>query len=318
MSSESFTFSVVQTALIGIGIIGNVITILVFLRKTFRSNSISTYCIALAIIELLSIIQFISNITFLAYNANLADLSDSLCKLVYFSGVLLSSNKPWITVAFSVDKLLSMRTRSILILKKKWFQWSTIAAIFLFNAALFLYYPILIKRSEKSPGNFMCDLTTMGFFKIHSILVLIETCFIPLIIMAITSIFTIRLLIKSRNAVVGNGQGSKERKSRDRKYAVSSVTFNIMFIVLKLPISTFYFLNAFFNYYDLYFIKIGTTLFFLNSSLSVCLHLVTNSLFRREFLTLFRFVNSNSGTSSNQVSDKRRVIRRLNQVSASL
>jgi hypothetical protein len=126
MTSALFTYSItlIQTVFVGIGIIGNVISIIVFLRKTFRNNSISTYCISLSIVESLAIFQFISNIGSLAYNANLADQSDSLCKLVYFSGLILSSNIPWITVAFSVDKLLLMRTRSLQILKKKWFQLS--------------------------------------------------------------------------------------------------------------------------------------------------------------------------------------------------
>ena len=176
--------------------------------------------------------------------------------------------------------------------------------------------PILIKRSEIFPGYFMCDLSTIGFFNVHMIVNLIETAFIPFIVMVITSILTTLLLIKSRNAVRKNGQVSKERKSRDTKYAISSLSFNVLFIILKLPSSIFFTMYAFFSYFDIYFYKIAVITFFLNSSLSFFIHLVTNSLFRREFLVLLGLAKKNSGsTLSHTITRLDRPIR-LNQVSS--
>ena len=86
------------------------------------------------------------------------------CKLDFTTGMLLSSIQPWLMVAFSVDKLLSMRTRSIAILKKKRFQWSIIAGTVIFHIVLYIYFPILLKIGQIFPGYFICDLSAIGFF----------------------------------------------------------------------------------------------------------------------------------------------------------
>ena len=136
----------------------------------------------------------------------------------------LSGFRPWIMVAFSLDKLLCMRAKTILILKKKWFQWSIVAGIILINTAIYIHMPILMKRREIFPGYFMCDLSTINLLNVNIIVNLVESSFIPFILIAITSVITTRMLIKSRNAVMKTGKVSKERKSRDRKFAISSLS----------------------------------------------------------------------------------------------
>ena len=319
MSDASFSFATttIEAAIIAMGLIGNVLCIIVFSRKTFRNNSISTYCRALAIVECLTFGQFITDIFSLAYNMYLADQSDALCKITYSIGICLSSIQPWITVAFSVDKLLSMRTRQIAILKKKWFQWSVVAGIVLFHIAFYIYYPILLRLNEIFPGYIVCDLATLGFFKIYMTVDALETCLIPFMTMTITSILAIRSLIKSRESIERSGHLGQDRKSRDYKYAISSLSLNIIFIILRLPGSVFYILIAYYSYFNLYFAKIASILFFLNASLSLFIHLVTNSVFRREFFVLFRLANRNEETpTSFKISHLKRLIRSRNQITA--
>ena len=314
-SEESFTFvtTSIQVVLIPIGFIGNIFTIMIFLRKTFRNNSISTYCISLAIVECLAIFEFVNDIGYFTSKIKLNDQSDAGCKFFSMNATLIASIPPFIMVAFSVDKLLNMRTNSMQILKKKWFQWSLVAAIVLFHIALYICYPILLRRSEIFPGYFICDATTIGFFQIFMIVVIPETCFIPFLILITTSILTIRSLIKSRNSVERTGHVTKDRKSRDRKYAISSVVFNTIFIFLKLPSTISFTLFAFFSYYDAQFFSIADVFFFLNCSLGFFIHLVTNSLFKREFLVLFRLANRNE-TMSSKTTSRANIPIRLNQV----
>jgi hypothetical protein len=182
MSTASFTFAmntaVAKTAVIGF--IGSLVSIIIFSRKTFRNNSISTYCIALSINELLSLFRFTTNISIIAFNVNLADQSDALCKFFIYVPVIYSAVQPGIMVAFSIDKLLSMRMSSIAIIKKKWFQWSIVAGIVLFNILLYLEVPILVKRREVAPGRLVCDQSTIGFLPTLMIVIVLETCLIPL------------------------------------------------------------------------------------------------------------------------------------------
>jgi hypothetical protein len=136
-----------------------------------------------------------------------------------------------------------------------------------FHICLYIYYPILIKRTEIFPGFFICDITTIGFLTIHMTLVLIDSCLIPFVILTITSVLTIRVLIRSSNSIERTGNLSKERRSRDRKYAITSVALNTIFIVLKLPSTIFLLMFASYFYFDVYFYNIGNLLFFLNSSI---------------------------------------------------
>ena len=321
MSDESFSFATtaIEAAVIAIGLIGNLLSIIVFSRKSFRNNSISTYCIALSIFECITLIQFINDMYNLVYNINLADQSDALCKLIDSSGVYLNSIQSWIMVAFSVNKLLEIRVNSIALVKMKWFQWSIVAGIVLFDIVFYIYFPIFIKVREIYPGYFICDLTTIGFFNIYMFLSIFEGSLIPFITMTVTSILTIRMLIRSRKSIERNGHLSQDRKSRDRKYAISSLTLNILFIILKLPLLVFYILSAYYSYYNLYFYKIAFLLYFLNMSLSFFVHFITNSVFRREFLILFKVVMINgestlSNTNKNSKSTKRQISSR-NQIS---
>lgn len=118
---------------------------------------------------------------------------------------------------------------------------------------------------------------------------------------------TIRQLIKSRNSIERVGNFGKERKSRDAKYAITSLTLNIMFIIFKMPHLVFFVLNAYLAYFDVYFFNISSFLFYFYTSSSFFVHLATNSVFRREFLLLFRFSKGNEAISSNTVSNTNRI-----------
>jgi hypothetical protein len=86
----------------------------------------------------------------------------------------------------------------------------------------------------------MCDVTTIAFFNIFLIINMSDTITIPFIIMSVSSVLTIRKLFKSRYSVERNGKMATERRSRDHKYAISSMILNVMFIILKTPRSYFF------------------------------------------------------------------------------
>ena len=300
-ATVTFTMNTISAITVAIGFIGHIVTIIVFLRKTFRSNSISTYCISLAIVECLSAFRFAQNIAIIAFNiSSLNDLSEETCKWFTYFLTILASIQSCIQVAFSIDKLLSMRTRSIAIIKKKWFQLSVVAGIVLVKATIYINFPILLKRREAAPGRFVCDLSYMSSFTIIMYEVLLDTFILPFISMIITSALIIRQLYKSRSSIERVGNVNKDRRSRDAKYAITSVTLNILFIILKLPYLVFYTLNAYLFYYNVYFYNISAYLHYLYLSLSFFVHLATNSVFRRELLVLLRLTKENGPNTNSR------------------
>ena len=273
-------------SVISIGMLGNILSFIVFSRKTFRKNSISTYCRALAVFDCLSIIQLVSQI-----DRYLENKSDVNCKLFYYLSIEYTAIPPWILVAFSIDKMLNMKTSTPNILKSKLFQWSVVAAIVIFH--LLLYSELLISV-KLEPVFFLteevqiCNFQFLSYLNTFIYAELADTCIIPFVIMILSSIVTIRLLMRSRKSLERFGNRNNVRRRRDIKYSISSLVFNFLFLAFKTPFFVSYLLpeTAFFNNY--FYTQLAFLLFMINCSSNFFIHLTTNSIFRREICIIVR------------------------------
>ena len=297
VSTFDFTVSITRIIVILIGIIGNIISFIVFSRKTFRNNSISTYLRALAVADCLTLIQIFQDIYVLAYATAFVNESDFTCKIFYYLWMEYTSLPGWILVAFSIDKMLNMRTSTPKILKSKLFQWSLVARITIFH--ILIYSELLVSlKIVLARGVYMCNLYFLDYFSIFTYAQLSISCLIPFAIMLITTIFTIRSLSKSRSSLERLGKGDKKRKSRDVKYAASSVAFNVFFVVCKVPLFVGPLLPASAAYIIPYFLPIGVLIFLINCSSTVFIHFATNSIFRRELFVLLGLKGTNRVSST--------------------
>ena len=272
-----------RVVVVAIGIIGNIISFIVFSRKTFRKNSISTYCRALAIFDCLTIVELIKSvylsIDFMDY---MESWNDASCKLFFYTSMEYTTIPGWILVAFSIDKMLHMRTSCPRIIKSKLFQWSVVAGIVVFHL---LFYIELLISLKLEPLPFLpqvqfCNFAFLSYLNILIYAELTDACFIPFAIMIVTSILTIRLLIRSRNSLERIGHEDKKRRMRDTKFAISSLTFSFFFVTFKTPFVVSFILP--FDPNRLYFQQIAFVLFLINCSSNFFIHFATNSLFRRE------------------------------------
>ena len=243
MSSSTADFDnvmrYVKIVMVSIGLAGNIITFIVFSRKAFMKNSIRTYCRALAVSQCLTLIQLITDVNYLVNKTTLLNINDGWCKAVMYIQTENNAIPGWILVAFSVDKTLSMRRIQISILRNKWFQRLVIAIIVVFNLLLYIEIPITISLRQYS--NYVkvlyCDFATLDYFTVFIVINLLESTLIPFGIMMVSSVVTIRVLYKSRRSLEKTGNVNRERKSRDAKFAITSIAFNFMYMVLKTRIS---------------------------------------------------------------------------------
>lgn len=276
-----FSLTVIEIAVISVGIIGNILSFIVFSRKKFQKNSISTYCRALAVFECLGIIQLIHDVyRFIDEKTFFYDLSDFNCKIFFYLWMEYMSIPGWILVAFSIDKMLNMRVSKLNILKSKLFQWSVVAGIVLF--CIFSYFALLISlKLEPKMGVFLCNLSFLNYYEGFAYVQMTMSCAIPFTIMIMTSIVTIRLFWKSRSFLERNGNSFKKR--RITKYAISSIVCNLFFVFFKMSLMMYPLLPS------TDFLYISIFLFIINCSSTFFIHLVTNSIFRCELLVIFRF-----------------------------
>jgi hypothetical protein len=273
-----------------LGLLGNLISFAVFSRLVFRKNSISVYCRSLAIFDCFTAMQLYADISLLFYDTYPPFYSTPICKAFYYVQTAGACIPPWILVAFSFDKMLSMRLshNRFEIMTKRWFQILLIASIVLFHAAIYVEIPILIGiTAHKSPTNLYCDTSSMPSMDIISIVYMIDGGFLPFVLMLTTSVIMIRTIVASRRRVL-LGANDQKRASRDFKFAFTSITFNILFIVLKMPLAMYYVLSGAGVKINPICYEVFTLLHFLNSSLSFVVHFASNSVFRKELFSMIK------------------------------
>lgn len=278
-----------------LGIVGNLISFLIFSRPIFNKNSISIYCRALAIFDCFTLPQIYTDVNLLFFNSYPPDNSEAFCKISHYVYVAFSCIPAWILVGFAIDKVLNMKTTKLEFYKKRSFQLSLIAAIAIFHAAVYSEILIFIKRvPDISRQSLVCQSKSMPYVDLIGALYLLEGSLIPFVIMFATSIVMTRSIIRSRNRAIGRRKNSvlTKRKIRDIKFAITSLTFNILFVILKLPLIIYYLLFSINTDLGFSFFQVATLLFFINSSISFVVHMVSNSIFRKEFFNMSRSVSS--------------------------
>jgi hypothetical protein len=124
-------------------------------------------------------------------------------------------------------------------MKRALFYFMIIIGIVLFNLLLYIEVPILLRLNpiEINGMTFnVCDASSLAFGKVLNAVYIVEGNCLPFLIMFTSSIYTIKKLKDSRRQVEMIGSVAEKRKSRDRKFAITSITFNLLFIVLKMPL----------------------------------------------------------------------------------
>ena len=302
-TSYNMIFYSTTLAVVLIGLVGNILTFMVFSRKKFQKNSISVYCRALAIFD--SFIVYIAVVLFyfVFYSLFLAMQSDSMCKLYFYVTLAFSSIPGWILIAFSVDKILNLRA-VLNTMKRPIIHYSIIAAIVLFNLLLYIEVPIFITLVPIDVYGFtllICDTGFLSFANALNIIFITQGSMLPFVILCVSSLYTVKLLRDSRKqvATIGNSSVDK-RKKRETKFAITSLAFNILFIVLKMPLLICSLIGyQLVNYFVLQFAYL---FFFAYFSIGFFIHFASNSLFRSELLLMLRIrkpdlIQSNTKTN---------------------
>lgn len=307
-STYSRILAGVRIALVLIGLIGNVITFIIFSRPVFEKNSISVYCRALVIADSFTFVNLIYDIGIAFFDINFVDHSDFACVLINYTGMIFGALNGWILITFSIDKLLNMKSIGNSLIKKRWFQYAVIISLFIFHVLLYLEVPIYLRLSSFDVSNMtltFCSFSLMPFATLTISMYLLEGNIVPFIVIFTTSIISIRTIRKSsRNLMNSQLSLSNIRNKRDVKFAVTSITFNILFIVLRMPGMVLIVLSTYISSLSISGLELQLTLllYFMNYSIGVIVHLVSNNLFRAEFFLLFRCEKTNANQNQYQSS----------------
>lgn len=276
-----------------LGLLGSILSCIVFSRKAFRKSSIRIYCKFLAIFDQFTIFNLIFGLTTLFSSVQIINENDAICKFVYFISVGVSGIPGWILVIFSVDQYLKITmTKRFSFRKKSWFQYVVIAVIVLVHFAL--YIDVIFESGVRNAtigghSQLWCDINVNSAMPV---IYLVETSLIPFGIMVVTTLLILRSLYRVRKRVSSeiksNSHSVISNKSRDFKFAFNSVILNFIFILLTSPLVIYYLIN-FDDYTISQFVNtICFVFFYLNFASHFWIYFFVNSIFRNELLILFR------------------------------
>ena len=139
-------------------------------------------------------------------------------------------------------------------------------------------------------------------------------CFLFLVC-AFSSALIVRTLVKSRQSLNNhqNGTTNEQRRSKDFKFAITSLSLNFIYISLKFP-SFIFTLLVLYGSHSVDLINIGNLFYYFNYAIAIFTHLVSNSIFRNELLYLLRLKTENSNVVS---ATNNRILTRDNVVAPS-
>lgn len=291
LSLESFQYFfniIFPSCILVFGVIGGVFGLILFIssRKLSLMGPVIIYR-SLFIYDLLTLVQIVVNILVFSLNILVLNSSSIICKVWNFLNYSVSAISPMLLVYISVDKLITIKypTRRKY-LKNKKYQLIFVFFVSFFN---FIYYvPSIIGIDLVNyNGSNTCTYISYDFQNIISFMDLFNRAILPFILMTTFSIALILVVIQSRRRVLANGSISEKKTFRkDVKFSISSITFNIFFLIGNLPVSLLLFFPDFINYLFMYTIVFW--LFYLCYAVNFYILFITNSIFRQETIKFSR------------------------------
>lgn len=280
------------------GLIFNILALMIFSRKKFEKTIFSTYfrylCISDTII-LLYKLDYMLKEKFFYYLFTII----YFCKILNYFLYILPSISNWILVIISIDRYLSIvYPTKFLFRKLKQNQILILFALIIFQAIVWLSIPFLAFVSITNnttneslvydclPGTITVDLID-----------LLDSSLLPSVLMFISTSLTLRTIFKSRSkSQNSNHQNEKSKiKSKDIKFAISSISLNVLFFVLNIPLS-FHLLTVNFLIIDDYLRKliysVCDLLYYINYASVFFLSYFFNIIFKKEFLDFMNELKS--------------------------
>lgn len=282
---------------IGIGLIGHVLTLIVLSRKTFRNTSMSVYCRALAVTDCFTLVYLVFTILVVHFNVNLVVNSNAACKFCYYVIMSMSPMSDWLLAAFSFDNMLSvLNVQTLAFLNRPKSRLIIVAVIVVFNACLYVSIPLsldIVTFTVNNVTSVKCDLFYLNSGKALLYTYVVESSFLPFVIMIVTTVVIVKCLRDSRHRLHKSlSQRTNARKVRELKYALSAIVFNVLFIIFKTPMSYYYLVTIKDYVTNAFFLVVSIFTYYFNYSSRFLFHLMSNSIFRREFMIMMGYQKS--------------------------
>lgn len=294
-TSESLvnnTTHIASIFIISIGLVGNFFVAMVYSSQSLRKFSMSTYFLFISFFDTLPLVDY-----FLIYlrderNVDIAITSNFWCKLKSYTTFTIGAISPWLMVLVSLDRFFSIYfIRMFPIFDKLKFQLSLIAAIVMFNGIFYLQWMwsshlvvvVITATNTTTSSIVVCDITGAVSFWMD----LFNSSIVPFLLMIVLSLAIIGRVRQSRKRSMASNLRKISR--RDRKFAITSITLNLVFLGLSLPSVTYNLITYYLRVESTLNITIANfinMLYYVYYASGFYVQIVVNSVFRDAFLSM--------------------------------
>jgi hypothetical protein len=269
------------------GLMGNVLGLIVLLRKNLAKIGPRGMYRFLFVMDIINLLSIIVNYLNSAFNLNVLITSKYVCKLFIYLTIWLGTIPPYILIYISIEKIIATKypTRKYILRKTKT-QIIYFLIILSFNSVynsitLFVSDIIRIPIDNSTAISVCAFIDNRVLFTTFIWMDIVNRVILPTILMITSSIIFLNSIWNLNQRIVQNF-GTNQNLKKQINRIISLVTLNISYIIFPLPISIvayFYTPNNIEFIASFYFRMIAY-------SINFYIILFTNSLFRKEFLTI--------------------------------
>lgn len=293
------------------GLLGNFCVFKIYFSSKLRKNTLSLYFQAMSLIDSFMLIQMLNQSMLIYFGWDIRFQSDFTCKTTYYTSFSFGPMVAWMLVIISIDRFVNIAfPKKFSFLFRKEFQLFLIIFIIAFNLG---FYSFMVWNSHIVVLDNITDpITNQTILQVDCIndaqqtlvwMDLFNSTILPFAAMIMFTFLLIFFIKRSRNRIRTNSLLVDRQKTKDRKFTVTALTLNIVFLVLNVPIL----INNFFGIYNLNmsddfrntFFFICITLYYTFFGMDFYAQFLSNSIFRDRFMAILNLKLSKLHTDGN-------------------
>ena len=286
-----------------IGLLGNVLVILIFSRRSFKITSSKNLLITLAANEIFGTLMILVNHGTL-FQFNFIYYNTFGCRLLLFLNYCSAAVTSWLLTLVTVERLVTIKYPHVKIFKTYKPLLLAVACIYGWNICIYIgrsmYVNLFVTSSNVSNGNLtfqsdalVCDVEDSTAVFSLGLIDLINSTLLPFSIMFCCSILIIRTIYAVRlkiNALTSGNMTVKKKQEinrfkRDFNFSLIILGLNLIFVTFNLPICVVNLLDD----VEYFVFDLVDILFYCQYIFNILVYLVANSEFKRELFIMLRF-----------------------------
>lgn len=290
---------IVPVLIILFGLIGNLLTFIVYSSKELEKLPVNIYFRFLSITDSLNLLIYLPLLIKFVFEHDFQIISDTTCKFFVYISFAMPSMSVFVLIILSLDRAICVKYPNNKLFRQKKSQIISIVIITLFNMGI--YTAVGFSYTKEATLNYtVCACRQVTVCNIIKWIDVFNAFILPFLIM-ISCSFIVIIQIRKSKLRIETHQLSRQNShclkssnallhNKNVQFACVSFGLNLVFLVCNLPI-TIYQLKHF-DYYDEgvidehLFYSLAELIFYAHFGLSFFVHVLFNIKFRSELARL--------------------------------